>query len=168
MKNKKIIILFIIIFLIILICGVCGIKHAKNKKIANGNEYTPQEEITEEQNRETLVNAYFIDKESNMVKPEVRLVKINDLIKDPYTILIKLLIEGPKNEQLRKIIPEKTVLLKATLEKDNLKLEFSAEFLNYDKNKDGEKDKILDAITKTMTQLNEVNSVEIFVNGNKI
>ena len=64
MRNKKIILLFLILLIIIFVVGVFSIRYAKNKKEAElTNEYTPEEEISEEQERQTIVSLYFIDNE---------------------------------------------------------------------------------------------------------
>ena len=60
MKSKKIGIIFILILLVVLIGGYIGIKYVKNKEEETiVDEYTPEEEITEEQARQTIVSLYF-------------------------------------------------------------------------------------------------------------
>ena len=109
MKNKKIGLIFLLILLVILIGGYFGIKYVKNKeKETIVEEYTPQEEITEEQARQTIVSLYFPSKETNELNPEARLIDIKEIINMPYKKLINLLIEGPKNEKNKKVIPENT------------------------------------------------------------
>ena len=97
MKNKKIIFIFFKIFLIILMVGIYMLKYVKSKKEQVGQEeYVPQEEITDEQFRQTIVSLYFVNKENGNVEPEARLVDIRDVIKNPYEKLLQLLLEGPK------------------------------------------------------------------------
>ena len=97
MKNKKILILFIISVILIVLVGYFAIKIVKQKKNNEiQTEYIPQEEISDEQSRETIVSLYFPDKETNMLKPEARLVNVKELINSPYNVLIELLINGPK------------------------------------------------------------------------
>lgn len=166
MKNKKIILLFLILLIIIFVIGFFAIKYVKNKKSEEiQNEYIPEEEISEEQLRETIVSLYFPDKETNMLKPEARLVNVKELIQSPYNILIELLIEGPKNEKLKVIIPENTKLLNSSLEGECLTLDFSNEFLNYNKQDSKEKDNLINSIVNSVTELNEVNKVRILING---
>lgn len=169
MKNKKIVIIFSILLLIILIGGYFGIKYAKNKnkKIDTAvTEYTPEEEITEEQLRKTIVSLYFPSKETNELVPEARLVDIKEIINDPYDKLVNLLIEGPKNEKSKKIIPEDTKLLKTYLEGDCVVIDFSNEFLNYNKEDEKEKNNLINSIVNTLTELTEINKVKILINGN--
>ena len=134
MKNKKILILFIISVILIVVIGYFAIKYVKQKKNNEiQNEYVPQEEISDEQSRETIVSLYFTDKETNMLKPEARLVNVKELIQSPYNVLIELLIQGPKNDKLKSVIPENTKLLNSSLDGECLTLDFSSELLNYNK-----------------------------------
>ena len=68
MKNKKIIIIFSVIFIILVVGEYFLISYLKGR---NGNqsnngeiveEYTPEEEITEEQLRESIVSLYSANK----------------------------------------------------------------------------------------------------------
>lgn len=166
MKNKKIILLFVILLIIIFVVGFFSIKFVKNKKENEvQNEYIPEEEISDEQLRETIVSLYFPDKETNMLKPEARLVNVKELIQSPYNVLIELLINGPKNDKLSSIIPENTKLLNSILEGECLTLDFSSELLNYNKDDSKEKENLINSIVNTVTELNEVNKVKILING---
>lgn len=170
MKSKKIILLFSILLIIIFVIGVIFIKFVKEKK-ANEmgeqlqEEYIPQEEISEEQLRETIVSLYFPDKESNSLKPEARLVNVKELMQSPYNILVELLIQGPKNDKLNIIFPENTKLIKSSLEGECLVLDFSSEFLNYNKDDINKKEILINSIVNTVTELNEVNKVKFLIDG---
>ena len=168
MKNKKIIIIFSLLLLVILIGGYFGIKYAKEKQEENTvvEEYTPQEEISEDQLRQTIVSLYFQSKDTKELVPEARLVDIKEIINDPCDKLINLLIEGPKNEKQERIIPENTKLLKTYMEGDCVTIDLSSEFLNYNKSDEKVKNNMIDSIVKTLTQLTEVNSVKILMDGN--
>lgn len=164
MKNKKIGIIFFIILIIILIAGYFGIQYVKNKEEETTvEEYIPEEEITEEQVRQTIVSLYFPNKENNTINPEARLIDIKEIINNAHEKLINLLIEGPKNEKNKKIMPEGTILNKSYLEDDCVVLDFSNEILNYEKE---EKDNLINCIVNTLTELTEVNKVKILIDGN--
>lgn len=164
--NKKIVLLFVILLVIIFIVGFFSIKYVKQKKVEEEQiEYVPQQEISEEQLRETIVSLYFSDKETNLLKPEARLVNVKQLIQSPYNMLINLLIEGPKNDKLKSIIPENTKLLNTSFERECLTLDFSIELLNYDKENEKSKDNLINSIVNTVTELNEVNKVKILINN---
>src|SRR5690625_2352252 len=111
MKNKKIITIFIILLIIIAIVGYFVIKYVREKYQGEDiQEYTPEEEITNEQMRQNIVSLYFLDSQTNEIAPEARMIDIKEILEKPYEKLVTLLIEGPKNERLAKIIPEGTKL----------------------------------------------------------
>ena len=91
---KKIVIVLVIIAII---AGVITYFINKNKK-PEYVEYEPQEEISDEQERKTMISLYFVNKTTRNVEPEARMLDVKTLIKDPYTVIINMLIDGPKNE----------------------------------------------------------------------
>jgi germination protein M len=159
---KKIIFIFIIVIAIIVII-MCIIKN-KNKNEIN-EEYEPQEEISTEQERNTMISLYFVNKTTRRIEPEARLIDVKDLISNPYTILVNLLIAEPKNENLESAIPEGTILLGAELEGDTLILNFSEEFVNNHQGGEEEEEKTIESLVNTLTALKEVNSIKILING---
>lgn len=168
MKNKKIIIIFIVILAIILIGGYFIIKYVREKQETTSmQEYTPQEEITDEQFRQTIVTLYFRDKETGQISPEARLVDIREIINNPYEKLINLLIQGPKNEKLQSTMPSDTKILKAYMEGDCLVLDLSKEFLTYSKDASLKKEILIKSIVNTVTELTEVNSVKFLIDGSQ-
>ena len=168
MKNKKIGIIFFTAFIILLIGGFFAIRYVKNKeKETVVEEYVPEEEITEEQVRQTIVSLYFPNKETNELNPEARLIDIKEIMNNAQEKLISLLVEGPKNEKNKKVIPLGTKLNKSYFEGDCVVLDFSSEFLNYNKEEEKAKENLMDCIVNTLTELTEVNKVKILVNGNE-
>lgn len=169
MKNKKIVVIFSLLFVLILVGGYFGIKYVKNKneqEETSISEYTPQEEITEQQLRQTIVSLYFPSKETKELIPEARLVDIKEIINTPYEKLVNLLIEGPKNDKCQKIIPDNTKLIKTYLEDDCAVLDFSSEFLNYNREDEKEKNNLINSLVNTLTELTEVNKIKILIDGN--
>lgn len=168
MKNKKIVIIFVCLFLLVLIGGFFAIRYVKSiNQETTIEEYVPEEEITEEQLRQTIVSLYFLDKQSNELVPEARLIDIKEMMSNPYEKLINLLIEGPKNEKNSRVMPENTKLLKNYLEGDCIVLDFSSDILNYDKENEKGKENLINSIVNTLTELSEINSVKILVEGNQ-
>ena len=167
MKNKKMMMIFFVLLLIILVGGYFFIQHLKsNEQETAIEEYVPQEEITEAQVRQTIVSLYFPMKENDELTPEARLIDIKEIINNPYEKLINLLIEGPKNDKNKRVIPENTKLNKNYLEGDCVVLDFSSELLNYSKDSDKEKNNLINSIVNTLTELTEVNKVKILIDGN--
>ena len=167
MKNKKIIVIFGCLLIIILIGGFFAISYVKNKKEEENiaSEYTPQEEISDEQARQTIVSLYFQSKETKELVPEARLIDIKEIINDPCDKLVQLLIDGPKNEKEEGIIPENTKLNKSYMDDDCVILDFSNELLNYNKTDEKVKENIINSLVNTLTQLTEVNKVKILIDG---
>lgn len=127
-------------------------------------EYVPEQEISEEQLRETTINLYFMNTESGNLSSELRKIDANKLINNPYECLINLLIEGPKNEKFKNIIPEGTKLNSAKLKGEILEIDFTEEFINANIENDDEEN-IINEILFTVTGLNEVNGIKILING---
>lgn len=127
-------------------------------------EYIPQEEISEEQYRETVVNIYFLNKDSKEIMAEAIAIDAKTLASNPYKKLIELLLEGPKNENLERIIPEGTVVYDAGIEAGCVVINFSKEFLNFGEDK-VLKNNIINSIYQTLTELTEVNSIRFLIEG---
>ena len=150
----------------VLIGGYFAINYVKSKNQETiVEEYVPEEEITEEQLRQTIVSLYFLDTQTNELVPEARLIDIKEMMSAPYEKLVNLLIEGPKSEKSVKLIPDNTRLLQNYLEGDCLVLDFSAEFLNYDKENEKGKENLINSIVNTLTELSEINEVKILIDG---
>ena len=160
MKSRKTVTIFGCLLILIIVGGYFGIKYVKNKESSEMVEYTPQEEITEEQARQTIVSLYFLENETGEIYPEARLVDIKDLMNVPYDKLMELLIEGPKNDKLSRLIPEKTKLLKAYTEGDCLILDVTSDILGYSKEGNA-KENMINSIVYTMTELTEINKVKL-------
>jgi len=164
MKGKlKMIILIIVVVIAIVLMAMYIIKNnAPKKEIA---EYEPQEEISEEQERQTMVSLYFKNKTTQKVEPEARIVDVKEIVLNPYEKLINLLIEGPKKDNLEKTIPEGTKILSAKLEGETLILDFSEEFIENHKGGKEEEQATIDSLVDTLTELTEVNAIKILING---
>lgn len=162
--NKKTFILIAIILLIAII-GIGGYLLLQNNKEPEANEIKPAEEISDEQMRQTIVTLYYQNKETKELMPEGRMVDAKALLTDPYTTLIHLLLEQPKNEKLQAVIPNGTRVLKAELKGDIVYLDLSKEFIdNHTGGMEAENATIY-SIVNTLAELNEVNSVKILING---
>lgn len=78
---------------------------------------------------------------------------------------MKLLLEGPKNEGLEKVIPEGTKVNKIELKNGIIYLDLTKEFIdNHTGGKEAELRTIY-SIVNTLTGLNEVDAVKINING---
>ncbi len=165
MKNKKLLFFLIFVLAIILILISFVVKKFDSNSSENIEEYTPEEEISDTQLRETVVTLYFLDKNSNTLKSEGKLIDSVLLLQNPYKELVNLLILGPNSENLSKVFPENTQILDAYIKNNCVTLDFSDEILNFE-NED-QKYNIINSILNTLSQLNEVNSVEFMINNEK-
>ena len=162
--NKKIIIA-LIIFVILIGVGVWYFFFYNMNNESEINEIIPEEEISEEQMRQTIVSLYFYNENTNSLVPEGRLIDVKELVEKPYNKLVELLIQGPNNAELSKTIPEGTRINKIELKGDTLYIDFSKEFIdNHEGGEDKEKATIY-SLVNTMTNLTEVNSIKILIEG---
>ena len=162
-KNKKKIIAIIVLILII----IRGIFIFNNISIEKENEeyqdYTPQEEISEEQMRQTKVILFFANSETGELESEIKIVDANLLINEPYKEIMNWLIKGPQSSNLKKLIPEGTAMHDIKVEKSCAIINLSSEFLNYETEEN--KLKIINSIVNSLTNLKEINSVKFLING---
>ena len=165
MKNKKI----LIILILIIILGVAGFliyqKTQENKQENQIKEYIPEEEITTDKLRQTLVSLYFCEKDTKTLVPEARSIDVKTLAKEPYNTLMELLLEGPKNEKLEKTIPEGTKVNKIELKNNTIYLDLSKEFIENHEGGAEQESRTIYSIVNTLTGLNEVEEVKIIIEG---
>lgn len=165
MKNKKRIITLIVVIAIIV--GVFFIfKNIEIKKVEDEyQDYTPEQEISEEQVAQTKITLYFENIETGKLDTETQIIDANLLIEKPYNELINLLIKGPQSSKLKKLIPDGTILNDVNVDNGCAIINFSNEFLNYENEE--QKLKIINSIVNTLTNLKEINSISILINGEK-
>ena len=163
-SKKSIIAIITLIIIVILVIFIYN-----NISIENVNEseqyqdYTPQEEITEEQMRQTKVILYFANAETGELEAETKIVEANTLINEPYKQIMQWLMKGPQSSNLIKLIPEGTALHDITLEKSCAVINVSNEFLSYETEEN--KLKIINSIVNSLTNLKEIDSVRFLING---
>lgn len=159
---KRVITILIIILLIIF--AVWGVYNffVKDKEV-DFVEYVPQEEISEEQMRQTMVSLYF--KSGEKLVPEARLIDVKELLNNPYEEILKMLLEGPKNSNLEKTISEGTKINKIEKKDDCLIIDFSNEFIENHKGGELEEKLTINSIVNTVTELTEINKIKILING---
>ena len=162
--NKKIIILIIIILILIGIGVWYFLFYQKNSQL-DENEIIPEEEISEEQMRQTIVSLYFYDENTKSLLSEGRLIDAKELINEPYNKLMEFLISGPQNSNLTKTIPEGTKINKAELKGNILYLDLSKEFIENHAGGEEKESITIYSIVNTMTRLTEVDAVKILIDG---
>lgn len=165
--RKWVICLAIILFLVVIIIAI--FKNTNNVEIeTNVTEYVPEEEISEEQNRVTLLTLYFVNPTTKEIFPEVRKVDVKEIMNKPYEKIMNFLIEGSENEDVGKTVPEGTKLNSIKLEGERLSIDLSKEFIEkYERNSIEEK-LLICSVVNTFLELQEVYSVSFLIDGEMI
>ena len=157
MKNKKIFFLLFCVLIIILVFLFFITKQFKKNIVSNETadfeEYTPEEEISSKQLRETVVTLYFPTVDGSELQSEGKLIDS----------AILLLLAGTASENLTKVFPENTKILDASFTSNCVTLNFSDDILKF--SDDTQKFNIINCLLNTLSGLNEVNSVKILVNN---
>ena len=78
---------------------------------------------------------------------------------------MKLLLEGPKNENLEKVMPEGTKVNKIELKNGIIYIDLSKEFIENHKGTIEEETLTIYSIVNTLTSLNEIEAVKIQIDG---
>jgi len=165
--NKKKMFIFIIILLIILI-SIFIFYFINKTTSSNSNkisEYTPQEEISDDEMRKTIVSIYFKNIETNTLVPEAVCIDVKELSENPYMKLLNLLASSATNDKLESPLPEGTKINNAYLKGNTVFVDFSKEFIDNAPSGVEEEGLLIYSIVNTLTELNEVESVKILING---
>ena len=162
-KNKKKIIAIITLIILIIIAIFIYNNISIEKNVDEYQDYTPEDEISEEQMRQTKVILYFANSETGELESEIKIVDANLLINEPYKEIMNWLIKGPQSSNLKKLIPEGTAMHDIKVEKSCAIINLSSEFLNYETEEN--KLKIINSIVNSLTNLKEINSVKFLING---
>ena len=161
MKKKLIIIVSAVTIILV---GIMTYFYLTKEKTVSV-EYQPEEEITNEQMRQTIVSLYYKNKDTKELMPEGRVIDSKELLENPYKKLVELLIEAPKNDKLESAIPEGTKVNNAKIEGDIVYLDLSKEFIENHAGGQEEESLTIYSIVNTLTELTEVNSIKILIDG---
>ena len=163
MKRKKITAIITLIVIALLAFFIYKNVSIQKNKESEYQDYTPQEEISEEQNRQTKVILFFENSETGELESEVRLIDANKLIKNPEREIMDLLIKGPQSSNLKKLIPEGTIVHEINVKNSCAEINVSSEFLEFSNEEN--RLKIINSIVNSLTNLKEINSVKFLING---
>jgi len=172
MAKKK----WIYIVLVLIFCIIVGIVIFKNIDIVDTknenevimNDYIPEEEISDEQNRLTIVTLYFVNPASGELIPEARKLDAKELLENPYEKVINFLIDGSENEQIGKTIPDGTTLNSVSLNGEELTIDLNENFIKDKDVKSVEFSNIVYSIVNTCLEFNDISSVRFLVNGEAV
>lgn len=165
MKHKKI--YFIVIGVLVLIFGIIlwSYFNREEEVIKNSQEIVPEQEISDEQLRNTIVSLYFINKDTGELQIENRLIDAKKLLNNPYQELIELWLKGPSNNSLTNNCSSNVKINNATIQGNSVVIDLSNEFIEEYQGVDEQIPKTIYGIVNTMTELTEVDNVKILING---
>lgn len=165
MKIKKIYLIIIAVLLIILSIILWAYFNREEEVTQKINEITPGQEISDEQLRNTTISLYYIDKETGEIKFENKLIDAKILMENPYKKIIEIWLEGPNNEKLKSNCSKNVKLNKAEIQGDCVVIDFSKEFIEEYNGTKEEETKLIYSLVNTLTELTEVNSIKILIDG---
>lgn len=164
MKIKRLIIILMLLIMVGVVISICV--RNKDENVAElVEEITPEEEISEEQERKTMITLYFEDKETGELSKEARCIDAKILASNPYEELMKMLIEGPEIQNLQSVIPEGTKINGIDIKGDTVYIDLSKEFIDNHKGGIENESKTIYSIVNTLTELNEVSFGRILIDG---
>lgn len=160
MGNSK---LFITLLIVIVILFV-WLGFLKSSKVETKNNELQAEELSQD---ETKVLLYFLDNTYEKFVSEYRNVSIKDIKENMINTILEELIKGPVSNEFKSIIPKETKIKSVSQEGGKITVDFSKEFLSEN---DSEEDKIkkIYSVVNTLTEVKEIEEVEIKVEGTKI
>lgn len=165
MDNKRFKMFFAItLIVVILACASFYIFKQISSNNAIIEEYVPQQEISDEQVRRTIVKLYFKEIGADNLKYENRSIDSKELLSNPYLTLVNLLIAGPSDDGLENIIPVGTVANSASLNGNTAVIDLSSTFVASVSDVNVASNMIY-SIVNTLTELTEVNTVKFLIDG---
>ncbi len=163
---------WLICIVILLFCLVIAVAIFKNSnKDQNDNkieEYVPQEEISEEQNRTTLLTLYFVDPKTKKIIPEARKIDVKEFTDSPYDKIMNFLIEGSQSKEIGKSVPDGTKINSISLQKENLVIDLSKEFIKGYEVGSKEHMQVIYSVVNTFLELKEITSVTFLIDGERV
>ncbi len=116
----------------------------------------------------TDIPIYLLNKDEYVVRT-IRKTTKNEPLAQAKELIETLIIDNLNNEyispNLKPLIPKNTKILDISLDKGLLKVNFSQEFLN---TKEDMEVKIIEALIYSLTEIDEINELMIFINGEKL
>lgn len=161
MRKKIIIIAIVVVAIIVLIAMNFSTERVNNVENIEQNleEIQPEEEMPANENTQTRISLYYLDKTSGVLTKEERNVDAKELIDVPYKYTLEELFKGPEDSKLSNPIPQNTKINSVDVKNGVLTIDLSKEFLN-----STGMDSIY-SIVNTMTEFNEINGVKFKIDG---
>ena len=165
MNIKKIYFNIIGILLIILSIILWAYFNREEEVTQKINEITPEQEISDEQLRNTIISLFYIDKETGEIKSENKLIDAKILMDNPYKKIMEIWLQGPNSEKLKNNCSKNVKINNAEINGDCAVIDLSKEFIEEYSGTPEEETKLIYSIVDTLTELTEVNSIKILIDG---
>lgn len=167
-KKTMLVSTMIVASLVVTACGMSSEEVASSLKSSevgyeDANKEADKQDTQEEAKEKTVTRElYLIDKDGYVVPQAVELPQDNSAAKQVLEYLVE---DGPVSEILpngfRAVLPAGTTMT-VDVQKDVAIVDFSNEVKEY---KAADEQKILQAVTWTLTQFDNINSVKVRING---
>lgn len=148
--------------ILLLICALFVLFPRENEYKLDLNEKTSVEYVNNDETHEI----YLVNKDNYVSRTKV-LLNEDEVEKKIRTLIEYLIIDGKKESNIpngfRALIPSGTEILSVDLKDGLLKIDFSKEILEINKELE---EKMLEAIVYSLTSIKEVNGIMIYVEGN--
>ncbi len=119
--------------------------------------------------KEAKYNSIYLLNKNILVETKIVSNNKTDILEQIKDIISSLTINSPKSKYIDEtyspLIPENTKVLNMTLENNLLKINFSKEFLNVNKNTE---EKVIESLIYSLTKLDEVKEIMIFIENEKL
>ena len=136
--------------------GATSVEETSTEEETTGEEKAEAEEIT--------INVYYSDQMAEYLVPESRII----LSDNKYVDALYELMKKPIDSSLTPLVPDTTIINSVTIEEGNAKVDLSQEFLDDRYTSDTVDILLLYSIVNTMTQFSDINSVTLYINGEKL
>ena len=136
--------------------GATSVEETSTEEETTGEEKAEAEEIT--------INVYYSDQMAEYLVPESRII----LTDNKYVDALYELMKKPIDSSLTPLVPDTTIINSVTIEEGNAKVDLSQEFLDDRYVSDTVDILLLYSIVHTLAQFQEVNSVTLYIDGEKL
>lgn len=110
---------------------------------------------------------YFLDSNGTELVPEYRYVPLESIKNDMYKTIVEELIKGSNNSDYISPIPKNTKINSIKCEGNKVILDLSSEYSQDGENSEEQLGKVY-SIVNSLTEIKEIEEVEIQVDGEKI
>ena len=166
-KRKKVLIVIIVtsVSFVLIAMLYMNIDVKRMSRNEGKFELVPEEEISDEQMRETTVSIFYVGK-NNEMKEEIKKVDAKQLVKNPYAITVEMLLKKPESEDLKTCIPDGVKLNSIDKSGETIIIDLSKEFVEKMEDNVEIQGLSIGQIVNTITQYTEINAVKILIDGN--